>query len=85
MGGRAVGLFAALFLALEPSIIQRTSLGFYDTQVVGTVALSICLYFSFLRSTDAKRTVRGTLIYSLAAGAALAYFIAGWGAAYYFD
>ena len=81
-GGRAVGLFAALFLALEPSIIQRTSLGFYDTQVVGTVAL-ILFIFLFLRSVDAKRTIRGTMFYALGAGAALAYFIAGWGGAYY--
>jgi asparagine N-glycosylation enzyme membrane subunit Stt3 len=28
MGGRAVGLFAALFLAVAPSFLQRSSLGF---------------------------------------------------------
>ena len=76
-GGKAVGLFAALFLALEPTIIQRTSLGFYDTQVVGTVAL-VLFIFLFLRSLDSKRTLTGTTLYALSAGAALAYFIAGW-------
>ena len=81
-GGKAVGLFAALFLALEPTIIQRTSLGFYDTQVVGTVAL-VLFIFLFLRSLDSKRTLTGTTLYALSAGAALAYFIAGWGGAYY--
>jgi asparagine N-glycosylation enzyme membrane subunit Stt3 len=31
-GGKPVGLFAALFLALNPSYIQRTSLGFFDDE-----------------------------------------------------
>jgi dolichyl-diphosphooligosaccharide--protein glycosyltransferase len=81
-GGRAVGLFAALFLALEPSIVQRTSLGFFDTQVVGTLGL-VLFIFLFLRSIDSNRSLRASILYSLSAGAALAYFIGGWGGAYY--
>jgi asparagine N-glycosylation enzyme membrane subunit Stt3 len=37
----------------------------------------------FLRSIDGKRSMRATVLYSLGAAAALAYFIAGWGASYY--
>ena len=81
-GGRTVGLLAALFLAVEPTIIERTSLGFFDTQVVGTLAL-VLFIFLFLRSLDANRSFQGLLAYSLSAGAALAYFIGGWGGAYY--
>jgi dolichyl-diphosphooligosaccharide---protein glycosyltransferase len=82
MGGRTVGLFAALFLALAPSFLQRSSLGFYDTEVPGVIGLILFVFF-FLRSLDGNRSLRASLLYSLGAGAALAYFIAGWGAAYF--
>ena len=82
MGGKAVGLFAALFLALAPSFLQRSSLGFFDTEVPGVIGL-VLFIFLFLRSLDANRSLRASLLYSLGAAAALAYFIAGWGAAYY--
>jgi len=82
MGGKAVGLFSALFLALAPSFVQRSSLGFFDTEVPGVLGL-VLFIFLFLRSLDSKRSLRASLLYSLGSGAALAYFIAGWGAAYY--
>jgi dolichyl-diphosphooligosaccharide--protein glycosyltransferase len=82
IGGRAVGLFSALFLALAPSIIERTSLGFYDTQVPGTIGLILFIFF-FLRSIDNNRSLRASILYSIGAGVTLAYFIAGWGGAYY--
>ena len=82
IGGRTVGLLSALFLALEPSIITRTSLGFFDTQVPGTIGL-ILFVFLFLRSIDNNRSLRASISYSLGAAATLAYFIAGWGGAYY--
>ena len=82
MGGKAVGLLSALFLALAPSYLQRSSLGFFDTEVPGVLGL-VLFIFLFLRSIDNNRSLRGSLMYSLGAGAALAYFIAGWGAAYY--
>jgi len=82
MGGRAVGLFAALFLALAPSFLQRSSLGFFDTEIPGMLGLLFFILL-FLRSMDPKRSLRGSLIYSVGAALALAYFIAGWGAAYY--
>ncbi|MGA3060707.1 MAG: STT3 domain-containing protein [Candidatus Bathyarchaeia archaeon] len=82
IGGRTVGLLSALFLALEPSIIERTSVGFYDTQVPGTIGL-ILFVFLFLRSIDNNRSLRASILYSLGAAGTLAYFIAGWGGAYY--
>ena len=51
MGGKAVGLFAALFLALAPSFLQRSSLGFFDTEVPGVLGL-VLFIFLFLRSLD---------------------------------
>ncbi len=81
-GGKTVGLFAALFLALAPSFLQRSSLGFFDTEVPGVLGL-LLFVFLFLRSIDGKRSIRNSFLYSLSAGAALAYFIGGWGASYY--
>ncbi|MCW4047453.1 MAG: glycosyltransferase family 39 protein [Candidatus Bathyarchaeota archaeon] len=82
MGGRAVGLLAALFLGLAPSFLQRSALGFFDTEVPGVLAL-VLFIFLFLRAIEETRPLRSCLMYSLGAGATLAYFILGWGAAYY--
>ncbi len=82
MGGRAVGLFAALFLALAPSFLQRSSLGFFDTEIPGVLGL-VLFIFLFLRSMDGSRSLKASLFYAVGAGLSLAYFIAGWGAAYY--
>ncbi len=81
-GGRTVGLFSALFLALAPSFLQRSALGFFDTEIPGILGL-VLFVFLFLRSIDQNRSLRSTLIYSVGASLALAYFILGWGAAYY--
>jgi len=82
MGGKAVGLFAALFLSLAPSFLQRTALGFFDTEVLGILGL-LFFIFLFLRAIDETKSLRSSLFYSAGSGAALAYFIAAWGAAYY--
>jgi dolichyl-diphosphooligosaccharide--protein glycosyltransferase len=82
IGGKAVGMFAALLLAVNPSVIQRTSLGFFDTEVVGVFSL-LLFSFLFLRAIDEERPLNSTIKYSLGAGLVLAYFTAGWGAAYY--
>jgi dolichyl-diphosphooligosaccharide--protein glycosyltransferase len=82
VGGKTVGLFAALFLALAPSFLQRTALGFFDTEVVGMVGLLLFI-FLFLRAIDENRSLRSSLMYSAGSGATLAYFIGAWGAAYF--
>jgi dolichyl-diphosphooligosaccharide--protein glycosyltransferase len=82
MGGKAVGLFAALFLALAPSFVQRSSLGFFDTEIPGILGL-VLFIFLFMRTLDGNRSLRASIIYAVGAGLSLAYFIAGWGAAYY--
>jgi dolichyl-diphosphooligosaccharide--protein glycosyltransferase len=82
IGGKALGLFAALFLALSPSYIQRTSLGFFDDEIIGILAL-IVFVFMFLRSIEEDRPVNSAVTYALGSGLALGYFCIGWGAAYY--
>jgi len=82
IGGRPIGLLAALFLALEPSYIQRTSLGFFDDETVGILAF-ILFFFLFLRAIENDRPISSTVKYALASGCTLGYFCASWGAAYY--
>jgi dolichyl-diphosphooligosaccharide--protein glycosyltransferase len=82
IGGKTVGLFSTLFLALSPSFIQRTSLGFFDDETVGVVALLLFI-FMFLRSIEKERPFGSTVKYSIGSALALGYFVAGWGAAYY--
>jgi len=79
VGGSEVGLFAAFFLALNGSHIGRTSLGFFDDETVGI--LSIVLYsLFFLRAIDKERTMRSSLLYSVAAGLTLGFLFTAWGA-----
>ena len=82
IGGKPIGLFAALFLALSPSYIQRTSVGFYDDETIGIVAL-LLFFFLFLRAIEEERPASSTVKYSLASAATIGYFCSGWGAAYY--
>ena len=82
MGGKSIGLFSALFLALSPSFLQRSSLGFFDSELPGIIGLLLFI-FMFLRSIDLKRSLSSSLFYSLGAAGSLAYFILGWGAAYF--
>ena len=82
MGGKPVGMLAALFLALSPSYIQRTSVGFFDDETIGIVALLLFIVM-FLRAIENERPVDSTVKYSLGSGLALAYFVSGWGAAIY--
>jgi len=81
-GGKSVGLFASLFLALSSSFIQRTSVGFFDDETVGIIAL-LLFTLLFLRGIEDSRPVGSSIKHSLGAGAVLGYFISAWGAAYY--
>jgi dolichyl-diphosphooligosaccharide---protein glycosyltransferase len=82
MGGKNVGMVAALIMALSPAVIQRSSLGFFDTETVGVVAL-LLFAFLFLRAIDQSKSLRSMVLYSLGAAGALAYFCGGWGGAYF--
>jgi dolichyl-diphosphooligosaccharide--protein glycosyltransferase len=82
LGGPKVGLLAALFLALSPAFITRTSLGFFDTENVGIFGILIVSLF-YLRSLDEERGQLTSLAYSLIAGLFLGYVFASWGASRY--
>jgi len=82
IGGKEVGIFSALFLALNPPYISRTSLGFYDDECVGIFGILLFIFF-FLRSIDPEKSEKSSYIYSVAGGLALGYLFASWGAARY--
>jgi len=80
--GKTVGLFSALFLALNSSYIGRTSLGWFDDETIGIFAI-VLFAFLFLRSLDEQRTWNSTVKYAVASGLSLGYIFASWGASYY--
>jgi len=82
VGGQKVGLLAALFLALSPAFIARTSLGFFDTESVGIFGILLASLF-YLRSLDEERGRLISLAYSLMGGLFLGYVFASWGASRY--
>jgi dolichyl-diphosphooligosaccharide---protein glycosyltransferase len=82
MGGKTVGLIASLIMALSPSVIQRSSLGFFDTETTGVVALVLFIYL-FMRSIDRNRSLKSAMLYSLGSALSLAYFASAWGANYF--
>jgi dolichyl-diphosphooligosaccharide--protein glycosyltransferase len=82
MGGKTLGLFSAFFLALAPSWLRRSSLGFFDTEIPGLLGLLLFILF-FLRAMDGNKSLRSSIIYSVCSALALAYFMSGWGAAFY--
>jgi len=79
---RSAGLLTALFMALNPSNISRTTLGFLRHEPLG-ILLMILVFVFFLRANQKGRGVRGTIAYSILAGLSLFYLAATWAASYY--
>ncbi len=82
IGGEAVGLFSAFFLALSPSYISRTYLGFFDDETVGIFGILLFMLF-FLRSIEREKPLQSKIIYAALSGLALGYLFGSWGAARY--
>jgi dolichyl-diphosphooligosaccharide--protein glycosyltransferase len=80
--GKGVGMFTALFLALNASSISRTQLGFLRHEPLG-ILLMILIFVFFRRATMSKSSTRRTIIYASLAGLSLYYLAASW-AAFYF-
>jgi len=82
VGGKYVGIFSALFLALSSAHISRTSLGFFDDETVGIFGL-LLFFFFFLRSIESERPLKDCVSYAVAAGLSLGWIFASWGASRY--
>ncbi|MEM2122872.1 MAG: STT3 domain-containing protein [Candidatus Bathyarchaeia archaeon] len=79
LGGGSVGLFSALLLAFSSSHVNRTSLGFFDSETVG-IFLMLLFFTLFLRASSEEASLRVVVNYSVLAGLSLAYLAASWGA-----
>jgi len=82
IGGKEVGLFSALFLALNASYIGRTYWGFFDDETVGIFGILLFMLF-FLRSIETEKPFKSSLVYAIAAGLSLGYIFTSWGASRY--
>jgi len=80
--GTGAGLLAALFMALNPSNISRTTLGFLRHETLG-VLLMVLFFLFFFRANQKTRSLRGTFAYAILAGLTLFYLTAEWAAYYY--
>jgi dolichyl-diphosphooligosaccharide--protein glycosyltransferase len=75
--GKGAGLLTALFLALNPSSIGRTQLGFLRHEPLG-ILLMLFIFLFFRRSTVPNSSTRRTVIYSTLTGLSLFYLAAEW-------
>ena len=75
--GRGAGLLTALFLALNPSSIGRTQLGFLRHEPLG-ILLMLLIFLFFRRSIVPNTSTRRTVVYSTLAGFCLFYLAAEW-------
>jgi dolichyl-diphosphooligosaccharide--protein glycosyltransferase len=82
--GTATGLFAAAFLAINPTSIARSSLGFFDTETIGLFGM-VTTGLMFLKATDAERSLEQRIIFGVLSGLSLGYVFASWGAAKYLN
>ena len=80
--GRGVGMFTALFLALNPSSIGRTQLGFLRHEPLG-ILLMVMIFIFFRRATIPSTSPRKALAYAALTGFCLFYLSASWAAAFF--
>ncbi len=80
--GKGAGMFTALFLALNPSSIGRTQLGFLRHEPLG-ILLMILIFLFFRRSILPASPTRKTLLYASLTGFSLFYLAASWAASYF--
>ncbi len=76
--GKSAGLFAALFLAFNASLISRTNLGFFRNEGVGIPTMILTFLF-FMRAVSQNRSLKSTIIYSMLSSASLIYMAFSWG------
>jgi dolichyl-diphosphooligosaccharide--protein glycosyltransferase len=74
---RGIGLLTAFVFAVDPTSIQRTALGFFDTESTGMMGMFIALIF-FVKSLKSR-----TIPYAIISGLGMAYMALCWRAFLY--
>lgn len=82
IAGSVAGLFASIFTALSPTIIQRGNLGWFKSEPLGLFygVLSIYLLLSALKHRDPRLAI----IKAIVAGLLLGFGMTAWGGVQYF-
>lgn len=82
VSGNVAGLFASIFTALSPTIIQRGNLGWFKSEPLGLFygVLAIYLLLSSLKHSDPRLAI----IKAVAAGLILGFGMTAWGGVQYF-
>jgi dolichyl-diphosphooligosaccharide--protein glycosyltransferase len=80
--GKGAGMLTALFLALNPSSIGRTQLGFLRHEPLG-ILLMLLIFLFFRRSTVPSYSTRKTVVYASLTGFCLFYLAAEWAGSLY--
>ena len=75
--GKGAGLLTALFLALNPSSIGRTQLGFLRHEPLG-ILLMLVIFVAFRRSQVESYSTQKSVAYATVAGFSLFYLAAEW-------
>ena len=75
--GKGAGLLTALFLALNPSSIGRTQLGFLRHEPLG-ILLMLVIFLCFRRSQVSSYSTRKSVAYATLAGFSLFYLASEW-------
>lgn len=77
-----LGFFAAFFLAVSPSFIIRSLLGWFDTETVGMLAMIASIYF-YLQAISPRRGMRRRYLNGFLAGIFGGLMAGSWGGYFY--
>ena len=82
IAGNIAGLFASIFTALSPTIIQRGNLGWFKSEPLGLFYGVLAIYF--LLSALKHREPKYAIAKAVAAGLILGFGMTAWGGVQYF-
>ncbi len=78
VAGEEVGMLSALFFGISPAFILRTSLGFFDTETVGIMAMLASIYF-YLEAITPRHGLKKQYLLAFLSGLSAGLMAASWG------
>ncbi|MBN1682688.1 hypothetical protein JW865_03955 [Candidatus Bathyarchaeota archaeon] len=82
LGGKPVGILTAFLMAINPAYLERTGLGFFDTENIGIFGMMATGLF-LLKALKKDNSTRSVIGYSILSGLSMGYAFSSWGAARY--
>ncbi|RLC33408.1 MAG: hypothetical protein DRZ76_04390, partial [Candidatus Nealsonbacteria bacterium] len=81
-GGELTGFLSALFYATSPAVIPRTTLGWYDTEMLGMPMMILSFYF-YVLSLRENISIRRRLLLGFLSGIFAGLMAGSWSAAFF--